>query len=397
MATNNDYMMVRILPDGDLQGCPIPYDTATGRIKLLTDLREIAEFERAVRSITDDLPGPIRIGSIFRVPVEHYAGWGIGITSSNREALERMALESYTKPPQNTRDEMYQFKKSLSQGDILGMARVIANIVEKVTRERGEGSRKLDICDIPTGWGTLVSTMATIINADSNERLSEVQFHLIDRSGRKLEDAQNNLRQIGARSVAYVGDDEEFLANARSRGMRFDVIVSLAHMHRKPFVGPYLEKLHGILNDGGLLIIGDYHSTMSHHPMHAYDILSRLVVENASLKEARMQRFRALFGPLMAPNPNCRLGSEERQALADHTAYWGKMLTSPERMQTEDLEVYILGGFRSSRQLSTELNQAGFVTDREQIRRAFKIDSKLPCRLRRDADTIAISIAMKRG
>jgi hypothetical protein len=376
----------------------LPYDKNTGQVRLITSLNEIVEFDRKLREITEGLPRPVRLGSILRLPEIAYQNWGIGITDGNRSQLAALASSFYLMDAEESRigrfdnDDLHWLKKDLASGTQESMATFISRFVREAMLSMDDGSRTFRIANVASGRGRLCSAVVTALqdDPDSEKLLERTEFHLVD-SSEKLARAENNLRGLGIRTVSHTMTDGPFLSQS---GEEFDFVLALSHLHRKPFLAGYLSRVHSRLSEGGLLISGDWHSTLCHTPSYVYELLERLGLENN-----RLNLFDELMGPLMREKPQSR-DFDETFAISDHLNYWHNLYWElGKRSYDGGMKVRILGAFVSTKQLAKQMEDAGFTTDHAQIRKAFpraKLPSQLPLQVRNGSDTAALSVGLKR-
>jgi hypothetical protein len=376
----------------------LPYDKSTGEVKLITSVQEIVEFDRRLRQITEGLPRPLRLGSILRLPEIAYPNWGVGLTEANRGALRTLADSFYMMDAEECRvgrfgkDELHWLKKDLASSTQESMGTFISRFVQETLLSMDDGSRIFRIANVASGRGMLCSAIVTAMqeDPDSEGLLERTEFHLVD-SAEKLASAENNLRGLGVKTVPHAMTDDAFL---NASGEQFDFVVALSHLHRKPFLGAYLSAVHSRLSDGGLLISGDWHSTLCHTPSYIYELLERI-----GLEHNRLNLFDELMGPLMSEKPQKR-SHEEMSAMNDHLSYWHRLDWELGRKSYDGgMKVRILGAFVSTAQLASQMEGAGFVTDHSQIRKAFpkaNLPAQLPLQTRNSSDTAALSVGLKR-
>lgn len=378
----------------------LPYDQADSRTPvLLTSISDIEAFDRELARVTNGLPLSIDIGSVSRVASSRYGEFGVKITDANRAELEARAREIYRRDAERDRanktatDKWYKFKKSLSEAMLSEMAMAIATILKDILSTISKDG-PIRILDAATGSGRLSSAVISALAADiqTARMLERIELHMVDHSS-ALTYARDNVTKMGVTVKTHSVHDEQYLADAVSRGDRFDIIMSLGHLHRKPFIDAYLQLLAGVLAPDGIVAIGDFHSTMTHHPSHLYTLL-----ESHGVEPVRMGLLRHLFGPLLTPKP-CQLTLCEGEAIKDHIRYWDRLLTESMAQGPKGARVRILGGFVSSRQLGAALNSVDLVTDRDSITRAFpraNLPAVLPHKVRPYTDTGVVTMAIRR-
>ncbi|MFH1520648.1 MAG: methyltransferase domain-containing protein [Candidatus Micrarchaeota archaeon] len=387
--------------DSDATTTVLPYDPVDLKTPiLLTSISDIEAFDRELALVTKGLPLLIDIGSVLRVTSSRYAEFGIGLTDDNRAELETKARHIYINDAAQDRssktptDTWYKFKKNLADPILTDMAMAISVILTEIlSTVKKDGPVR--ILDIATGSGRLVSAVITALASDTRtaDLVKRIELHMVDYSS-NLSCAQNNAIRLGVSTVrTHSLYDEQYLDEAHVRGDKFDIVMTLSHLHRKPFIDGYLRLLKNVLEPDGIIASGDFHSTMTHHPSHLYTLLERHGVE-----PVRMNLLRELFGPLLTPKP-CHLTACEDEAIQDHLRYWDKLLRQAVRF-SGGARVRILGGFLSSIQLCSALDRIGMSTNKDALERAFpnaKLPNHLPHKVRPNTDTGVVTIARVRS
>jgi SAM-dependent methyltransferase len=364
---------------------------------VFTSIEDICEFDRMVWEATRELP--IRTGSILRVPSEAYGRWRVGLTDKNREELAEMADEfrrkDYRERERDPRIENVQkTSESLSMRD--SMARVIGHLVKEVMGALNKPKREFTICDLAAGRGYASSAIAAALWADSgtSSLLEKTSFYLVDYSGKKLENVRRQLETYSPKRInLHISNDDDFLNSTRER---FDIVVSLCHFHKKPFLLDTLNGINGILMDKGVLVSGDWHSMLCDQPYYVYNLLERLGVESARLKH-----FRDLFGRFLDPGSYPELLPEEIMAVTDHQDHWVDVhydILQSKTTLAEGARMYILGGFDTTRKRVEKLEEAKLITDPEKIRKAFPKANLTdnPMRMVKASDRASVIMAMKK-
>jgi SAM-dependent methyltransferase len=367
---------------------------------LISDIDAIMEFDRTFWEISRDLHRqerlPLRTGSLLRVSESAYERWGIMITPENREALRAASERLYLKDAeeQMTRPDMDAFIKTDTRREIEGrMANLMADLAKTFLAALGERRDKMTVCDIPARDGQLSCAIATELRYHAERLVNMTEFHLVDRASLKLAAAQNNMRLRGAAHEVHCRDDARFIDGAQKE--KFDVIVSLSHLHHKSFLADYLRRLHSMLADDGVLIIGDWHSAIWDHPLNARNLLRRIGAD-----ERKLDVLCSHFGPeLMAPDRNVVLKPEEVQAIQDHFEYWQEVADNVRRSELlSSMRIHFLEAHDTSKARRTKLEEAGFTTSQEDIRAAFpgvRLE-KLPRRIMPSSDFAVVMAAVKR-
>ena len=364
---------------------------------VFTSVEDICEFDKEVWEVTKGLP--IRTGSILRVPSESYSQWRMGLTEENREKLAEMADEfrkkDYKERERNPNIENVQkTSESISMRD--SMARVIGHIVKEVMGALDKSKREFSICELATGRGHASSAIAAALWGDSKTStlLKRTSFYLVDYSGKKLEDVRGQLETYSPKHIHLdFSNDDDFLKGTRER---FDIVVSLCHFHKKPFLQDTLKGIHDILTDKGVLVSGDWHSRLCNHPSDIYHLLEMMGAE-----AARLNLFRDLFGRFLEPSSYPDLEPGEIMAVTDHQEHWVDVhydILQSRSTMVEGTRMYVLGAFDTTRKRIEKLEKADLITDPEKIRRAFPKASLTdnPMRMVKASDRASVIMAMKK-
>ncbi len=366
----------------------------------LRSVKEIIEFDKRLREVTEGLSRPIRIGSILRLPEIAYGNWGVCLDEGNRLELEDLSARFYEmdadegKAGRLDRDYLHWLKKSMTRNEMDGMADIMSRLVREMAMSLDDGKRTFRIASIASGAGKLVSAIATAMQEEpeSEALLGRTEFHLVD-NYEKINQAELNLRGFKARLVPHPVSDNMFLQGGESD---FDFMVALSHLHKKPFLAGYLAKLKSKLSEGGVLISGDWHSRLCHSPLAVYETLDRIGID-----PSRLNLFDELMRPYMSVGGQ-RANRLEKAAVEDHINYWQRMDYDLGMLGYRgNCRVRILGAFVSSRQLSEMLGPdgAGLETDTEKIRQAFpkaRLPHIMPVSIRDASDSCLVTVAMKK-
>jgi len=233
-------------------------------------------------------------------------------------------------------------------------------------RSRDNGKREFHICDIPAREGHLSAAIAHALRRDSDTEglLSRTVFHLVDISWQKLDKAEETLRQFRAKSQKCPVEDEALFRQLDSG--TYDFIVTLGHLHHKPFLVQYLEELNRVLADDGALISADWHSPLCSHPAYVLTLLQNLGVE-----PARLDMFRGVMAEQLASKRKL-LAPDEMESLLNHISHWKSVMlrlteTAPSLMP----RLYVNAAYDTSRQREKKLEDADFTVDMAAVKKAF--------------------------
>ena len=364
--------------------------------KLLTSIDEIEQFDREYWEVTKGLP--FRTGSILRAPSSAYRHWGIQITEDNRRELSEMA-DWYREKDATEREanqEIEKIEKSSQSTSIRArMAKMAGDMTKEVLRSVDDGKREIRICNLGASTGQVAVAVAAALNRDSRTAgiLERTTFHLVDYSGRKLALAKKGLEMYKPGHIRqHPIRDNEFFDETR---YEFDAVVCLGHLHKKPFLD-ILTKIHSSLVDKGVLVSGDWHSSLCDEPSFMYQLL-----EMMGLEKRRLDTFRELMGSLLRPTTSSTLCEEEKAAVREHQLMWLRLMSnSRDRLAKMPREprFYIGGAFRTTKTTMRELEKHGFEVDYGMIRKAFPNMNThaVPKPMIRGTDRATVMIGLRR-
>ena len=333
-----------------------------------SSIDEIREFDARFCEITKGLP--IRTGSISRVPSDAYSRWGIEVTPENRTALAEMAEAFRRKDYEDRRlyGPTSQYEDTpFTNSTKTNLARVIGKVVMEIMKSLDDGARSFKICDLAPGRGRASTAIATALRGDRSTWgiLSRTTFNLVDYSDIFLPNARASLEHFQPEGVrAHSIKDEDFLVE---NGDQFDVVVSLCHFHKKPFPDVY-GKVFSALREGGVLVSGDWHSSICNHPSNIYHLFEKMRIETR-----RLDMFGSLMGDLLDPVSCPHMTMDQLKSIDDHQIHWAdvydQIIHSP--AQVVQPRIYVLGAFDTTLARQQKLENAGFKTDPDTIAKAF--------------------------
>lgn len=365
------------------------------RLELLASMDDINALDEELWKVTKGLP--IRTGSILRVPGRYYSNWGIEVTDENRQQLidkyDFYRQKDYREKESNREIEALE-RTAFSIGIRTSMRRTVVHIAKQVMRLIDDGKRDIRICDLATSNGGTVSALATALwsDRDTQNMLKRTSFYLVDYSGSKLEEARTALEAFRPGLIdTRMEKDEVFLERTNEK---FDIVLSLCHLHKKPFLEGVLGKVHSVLEKNGVFLSGDWHSSLCNHPVYVYELLQRMAIDRK-----RLDMFRKLFNDFMDPDSEPDTTHEELQGRAEHQEYWAgrhrQIFSTPDRGR--EGRHYFLGAFDTTRARVSSLEKAGLTADPEKIKRAFPKAglAPTPMRMMHKTDRASVIMAMK--
>ncbi len=363
---------------------------------LLTDFDEIMQFDRDFWEITKGLP--VRTGSLTRLSEGNFARWGIGITEGNRELIrkegDRFRKKDYEEIGRDSTIESMEAEIWSTMTE-RSMMRVMAHFSVEVLTALDDGERTFNICELASDYGQMSINVASSLFADPKKAgiLARTNFMLVDYLQNRLDIASSKLGQYRPASVAVAQqNDDEFLDATTAK---YDIILSLCHLHKKPFLGDTLGKVQGVLAKKGVLISGDWHSSLSAHPLIICELLQSMGVDSW-----RLNLFRKMFGAFIGEGTKPAMTAAEKRSVEEHQKYWvnvnKEILASPKMLAMKSRH-YVIGAYDTTEGRLRTMEDSGLITDPDRIRKAFR-GAKLhenPVTMAPVADRASVIMALK--
>ena len=343
------------------------YDKLDQKTRVFSDPKEIKRFDEEFWDVTKELP--VRTGSLTRLSKDALRRWRIELTESNREYIRSAGEEFRAKDiREKENDSTIENIEATTASTLMenSMLRTMVHLATKMMLALDDGQREFRVLDLASGFGNAsISLAASLWSDPANISLFErTRFHLVDlsnikllRAGQKLDDYERD----PARIALTPQKDDTFLAKTEER---FDIVFSLGHLHKKPFLLDTLQGIHGVLARKGVLISGDWHSAMPEHPFFIYKFFER-----AGLDQWRLKMFWDMFKGFMDPSSIPPLSVDEQRAVIDHQNYWAnvhqEILHSPNAMAVKSRH-YVLGAFDTTAKRLKTMEEANLVTDPEE-------------------------------
>ncbi|MBN1169898.1 class I SAM-dependent methyltransferase [Candidatus Micrarchaeota archaeon] len=375
-----------------------PYNQRTLNITLLRDVQDIIEFDKAVRGVTEGWEKPIRIGSLFRASELVMDHFGIKITKANKEQIREEANRRYIMDTEEQRafkterDVLHLLKTGHRAQHLENMSFAVSSFAKEFMASMDDGKREFHVCDIAAGVGRCSSAVFIALSEVPGSILERTVFHVVDYSERAAI-ARRNLENLGARVVVHQKCDEDFL---KTTGERFDIVTTISHLHKKPFLRDHLKEVNSVMNNGGVFISGTWHSSICHYPNRLY-----LLLQDLGVRAERLEAFNSIFGPLSRKDMDSKGPRYEEEVFAniDHVSFLRRVSLTMEHSRYRGRNrIRVIGAFTTNRQLVQELEGAGFETSGDAIRKAFpnaKLQ-ELPFRPSMRRDTVVVTPALKR-
>jgi len=226
----------------------------------------------------DDSRMPVRLGSALRVPSYAYPNWGIPIGAYRIDSDACYTGEWKEGSPQQMQ---YVIDAVLEAGfgnnsQILrdSCAKVVANDVKTILNNlklKKPGKKKIFYTDIGAGISTV-----NVFDAIDDDYKENVFFTLVEPSEKRAEDAATKLSEKGLdRDKDFrvvVAPDQHILAFIDPGSQ--DIVSYVATLHHHSYIDTPLRAANVVLNDGGRIVISDWHNPEWEHPNRVYVALN---------------------------------------------------------------------------------------------------------------------------
>lgn len=330
----------------------------------LTSIGDIVALDEMFREITAGLRYPS--GSILKIAGRYLKNYGIEITADNREAIEAESLTNYFSCWGRSTDKTHDAIKAatLEAGFPVDNSDLNAHVgkmtVEVLRRKaKRDATREFNIIDVGAGTGeTTLAVFDALADAHEFELAERCDFMALEPSEDTLWSAVNSLRKhrVKARITTIGGTNHSFLDRLKPGDA--DVIISSAVFHHMIFPS-YLGTLREALADDGVLVIGDWYTSVFSHPAFIAEILRDLGIDRNKYME-----FQLLFDCSDGDEKRLSKGMDRDEIITNYrmiryiVAIGAKFLEIPPENRDEFLE-----GHCAFHERESDLNGAGFVTD----------------------------------
>jgi SAM-dependent methyltransferase len=310
-------------------------------------------------------------GSICRIANQYLGNWGIAVTEGNREWIEARSLESYEYEWSQSDDSYYRAinvatTKAGIEFNNEGLNDTLANktalVIEAMLRD--DKRREFRILDIGAGNGATTMKVLDVmkIRGMDPDIFRRCHFYLLEPSDKALRKALETMREKKAGSrVSPIGMTvQDHLETTSDRS--YDLVISNAVFHHMSFPD-YLCQVHSKLAEDGVMIVGDWHTTIWSQPAFLLPILKALGAPGERIRE-----FETFFGVMK--------GDYERifKALPEGERESNYFMLEYERHLAEELrgfaghsKLYMLEAHESLSDRLASYEKAGFTVELEEL------------------------------
>ncbi|MFN7990556.1 MAG: class I SAM-dependent methyltransferase [Candidatus Micrarchaeia archaeon] len=346
-------------------------------------VESLSEIDKVDRKLSDIFEGFRMVpGSVCRIAHQYLANWGIAVTPGNREQIEARSLESYSREwRQSNADYHFAIRRATTRAGIQYdndnlndyVANKAALIIESMLSDRKKSEYR--ILDIGAGSGKTTLKVLDVLRIRGVDQgiLSRCQFYLLEPADQALKKALETIRERGTKSrVVPVGTSIQDHMETTADGT-YNMVISSAVFHHMSFPG-YLERIYTKLADEGVMIIGDWHTTIWSQPAFLVPILKDLGADSTRIRD-----FETFFGVKREDDVRLSKSLAEKEAKANrYMLDYEKHLAEELRGTNDKAKLYLFEAHESLSDRLANYGQAGFVVDLDELRanhRAF-VDMK---------------------
>lgn len=330
----------------------------------------------------DEALMPVRMGTPYRVPDYAYPNWGLSYRGEGQADAAYRAEWGAGNAGQLALVTQATIEAGLGDYPEL-LRKKTAEVVSGIMAERTEPIR---ILDIGAGPGRSALMVYDALPPDAR---TGTEITLVDPSSESLDEASGLFSSQGIEFQILPGSDSEVLPNL-DRGT-FDVVTGVASVHhhaRIPF-----EMYYRVLQDGGFLVLADWHQPLWEHPGSVLQFLEQM---DWPRKEEGLEEWLRVY-PNASSAPPLPKNPADRQAIVEITKFWKAYQRISREANLGPNAIWPLEGHRPVGRYVLAMRQAGFDFETQAVReliRAGVIDRN-PHQIRPDSSLLQVTIGQK--
>jgi len=260
------------------------------------NMRETHGAIAEVDHILDDVFRGLRMapGSICMIACQYLKNWGIMVNDENREFIEEKSLDGFRRQWRSSSSLTHQMINNASSRAGITynnnqlnqmLASMAMGVIEEMARDCA-GKKRIRVLDIGAGDGkTTIAVLDQMRSMGQEQLAGRCKFILLDPSPVALAAAHTRIGERGA--VLPIGGTLEDYFDEDPKSP--DIVISNAVFHHFSFP-TFLGRIYEKLADDGVMVVGDWHTTIWSQPAFIVPILRMLNAE-----ESKIRRFEMVF------------------------------------------------------------------------------------------------------
>lgn len=332
-----------------------------------SDIVALKQIDRFLDEISEGLQ--MGFGSVFRVASQHLINWGVLVTDKNKRWIKEQAISSYLKEwtagseKSNDAIERSIARADLEEGNIRLNAH-LGEVVVSILKCMHDGKRTFNIADIGAGAGDTIEAVLDALDFDPKPDTKRIaaycNFYPIEPSLKRLMVAEEKWKEHTLYKLLPNPPMGAFGNHAyhfpKIQNGTFDILISNAVLHHIPFPD-YLLTIREKLADDGVVVIGDWHTTIWKHPAFVIPVLEVLGADNE-----KVNAFKNFFEIKTGDRESLERELTPQQIEANRImANWIKYLA--EELKKVEERLFFLEGHEAFDDSVTNMEGVGFETN----------------------------------
>jgi len=311
-------------------------------------------------------------GSVCMIACQYLRNWGIGVTEANSAFIEQTSLNGYSWQWKSSSSLTHQMINNASSRAGITynnnqlnqmLASMVTGVIGAMVESGGSRNGKIRVLDIGAGDGkTTIAVLDYMKSMDLEGLAGHCKFILLDPSPTALAAAHARIGERGY--VPPVGGSLYDYLDECPRPV--DIVISNAVFHHFSFPG-FLGRIHEGMAEDGVMVAGDWHTTIWSQPAFIVPILRML---GAGQEKVRL--FETTFGVRQGDLERLERGlspmqRESNRRMLEYERYLVEELQGSSQRRASPLLL-----FEAHESLDDRLakyRERGFATDIEELRK----------------------------
>ncbi|NYZ74284.1 class I SAM-dependent methyltransferase [Candidatus Micrarchaeota archaeon] len=345
-------------------------------VRLKEAIPELEEIDAFVTNVCRGLP--MMPGSIFRIAAQYLENWGISITHANRDWVEARGQKSYHDEwKEGTGESNDAIEGAIEKSGLIygnkDLNSVLADTVVQLLTNMSDTirgrSRTFAIMDAGAGTGdTTIAILDSMLSSVGTAALaSKCHFYILEPSFKRLEEVYKRLEEhpLKPGKTFIASNLEEHLRNTRNE--TYDMVVSNAVFHHMGFP-THLKLLRESLAKDGVMVVGDWYTSVWQHPAYLVPILRDLGASDITVR--RFENFFHIRKGDMEEQER-RLTKHQREANTQMFSYVSALADELRGVGSKS-QLCFLEAHESLDDRLGKLKAAGFETDMAELKRNYR-------------------------